>query len=297
MGQTKLEFSKGVATTTELTITYAPSSDVPVEASLSLGKHTFVSPILRVALRACEAGEELALGGAACSACPAGSYGFDPALPCASCPDYATCAGGLSVVLDKGYWRSAYDSVNIRKCPWEAYCNAASTQLFGNGTGRHPGVQCDKAHAGPLCALCDRGYKLSTSDGDCVKCSGGGSQARTTSRLYGLACGVVLVALLVAFTRRFAKPCYEAGAEVATTLSFYFDEIRAVFKILLVFYQIIGNVPRCFPRLDLPNVFEDFSLRLSFLDFDLASRAARESFSKPRRVERCPSPYPSSGKE
>ena len=59
VGQTKLEFSKGVATTTELTITYAPSSDVPVEASLSLGKHTFASPILRVALRACEAGEEL----------------------------------------------------------------------------------------------------------------------------------------------------------------------------------------------------------------------------------------------
>ena len=99
VGQTKLEFSKGVATTTALTITYAPSSDVPVEASLSLGGNTFVSPILRVALRACEAGEELALGGTACSVCPAGSYGFDPALPCASCPDYATCAGGLSVVL------------------------------------------------------------------------------------------------------------------------------------------------------------------------------------------------------
>ena len=81
-----------------------------------------------------------------------------------------------SVENDDGYWRSAFDSENLRRCRYQKFCKATALWVDLDEP-RDPDAQCRKRHSGPLCSLCEksnltRRLELDPSDGKCRECGG-----------------------------------------------------------------------------------------------------------------------------
>ena len=167
-GVQKLEFRAGVATSTSFAVLAAPGTAIPFTATLTVGDDV-LSDRFVLAMRACQPGETTeALW---CDSCERGTYSVDPSVPCAPCPDDAICRGGASVVPVRGYWRSAYDSVNIRKCPRVEACASGVDLLDASFGAAGPDAQCVQNHRGPLCMLCERGYTLESGKHRCLRCT------------------------------------------------------------------------------------------------------------------------------
>ena len=207
-----------------------------------------------------------------CTPCGSGTWSVDPsATSCAACPDEATCAGGSAILLDDGYWRSAYDSDRVRRCKYAAFCEGGAN--FWPNVSRAPltsnAAICSEHHEGPLCALCNGGYKLDSRTGVCVSCgesSGAG--------FYAFCVVVALLGVLGVYAYRVAKDSVETLAAILSYLHRYFDDLRADAKILLVFYQIVGSIPVGFPNLPLPRSLENFYHAVSVFDLDLVALLA-----------------------
>jgi len=117
---------------------------------------------LRLTFRPCLIGEYLQ--NSECHECPAGTYSFDPTVPCAQCPSHATCYGNHTMVPDSGYWRSDPYSPTIFECPYAAACTGSSPPPNLALTGN-----CDSGYDGNLCATCIAGYSK-TGKNYCLPC-------------------------------------------------------------------------------------------------------------------------------
>ncbi|KAJ8599582.1 hypothetical protein CTAYLR_004685 [Chrysophaeum taylorii] len=132
-----------------------------------------------------------------CDACDSGKYSFETSEECKDCPSHAQCPhkghqghnAGYSVNVRKGYWRDSATSTNVRLCVYQSYCDSPRATLvetkrdsdnsnlsvvFSDGSGggtSSADEQCTHHHKGPLCALCEHGFGIQSTTGECVKCS------------------------------------------------------------------------------------------------------------------------------
>ena len=121
---------------------------------------------------------------ASCTLCPANSKTFasgsasvdscfceaqyydaivGPGVECAVCPPGSACAAGNAtkdrLPLEPGQWRTGANSVVVETCPVEESCLG----------GEDPASYCKEGSGGPLCMVCDAGFRQTSMDG-CVRC-------------------------------------------------------------------------------------------------------------------------------
>lgn len=268
-------FVNGIARFENLVISALPQSRVALKVSTTLDSLRAKEVDLSVTLRACEPGEE-SVGDErqqTCEECAPGTYSFEPGATCQSCVDHATCLGGTSLEPDRGYWRSWRGSRNVRRCPYERYCNRPPVDLW------HPpnatvDSQCSGHHEGPLCAICENGYRLDPVKGKCYPCRSAAKRA-VTIVLIALAAifllyifiTVIAVTLGSKSTRALIARCTD-GLYVRAFVDDHWAKIQSIFKVWLVFTQITAGLSLAFPAVVLPPVVLNYQRRLSVLSLD-----------------------------
>ena len=272
-GDTKADFAAGLATFEDLAIYCAPGAEVRLRASLSTDCCGDFEAETVVGLRNCVAGEYLyedSAGKVSCQACPAGSVSYEPAASCARCPDNAACAGGHGLVPDRGYWRGAGDSLNVLKCASDDFC-AADVDLWDFApleTARSPSPQCAHRHAGPRCALCERGTYLEEASLKCRACASDASIDDTSYALAGVALGIVFLALvLYGLWRRYGHVVVDSETFAALNEK-WLPLLVPKLKIAVVTFQIVGSFSEAFASVTYPRSFGEFARSLDVLGFD-----------------------------
>ena len=266
LGSNRLDFDRGVAATTDLAAAARPGATVAVAAFVAIDDDVFEASV-DVPLRACVPGEYDDASANACVACPAGTYSFATTEPCRGCPDHATCDGGASMAADDGWWRSAYDSDEVRKCRFEDACDGHVDLWADVDAPLGADAQCAGDHTGPMCALCAGDRQLDASTGHCVPCR----RAEGAQGLVAIAVAVVAVAAMLLGLRAFARRSYDAVLEAGDRALVRFNDAKAILKILVVFYQIVGGAPRSFPTVDFPRALAGLADAVRFLDFDVTA--------------------------
>ena len=133
------------------------------------------------------------------------NYYLPPKSDCLVCPDNANCAT-LGVALGtlrsaEGAWRNSISSTEFYECDNELYCIGGAIE---NKT------QCLEYHTGPLCEVCETGYKKQGEDTTCQVCAGsGGSSISLLMALF--ACFMYTVILL--FLLEISCPCHRKKIE------------------------------------------------------------------------------------
>ena len=286
-GGTVVPFIDGFANFTELRVTSTPGSSITVVVSTSLDSLELDAAEVTTVITSkdCASGEEKTT--TQCIPCPESEFSFYPDEACRDCPTNAECRSGLnSVIPDRGYWKSAWDSTKIRRCPHHRSCNKGShtTDLIEPGatnassTYLHPDAQCASHHHGPLCAVCKTSYVLSS--GECRKCK------RSHRRGLEIALGVILgvSALAVLATRCCCRDkalnaavwdwCYAMGAPMVR----YETPIQESFKLLVVFYDITSKLSQYYPSVRVPSSLEKYQLITAIFGLDIAAYLRRACF-------------------
>ena len=184
-GSTKAQAVQGVYALRDFTATCPPGSKQRVQvtsSAISLLSRSSNIPIpsvaVLIAFRMCKAGESFFDSG--CLLCPAGTYSFDPQLPCKLCPDTAICYGNVTMVPRRGYWRPNASTDQFIKCLREEACVGSSAEAISLAG------ECGKGHSGNLCQNCIWGFSHSQAY-SCAKCPPIPSNLAL--------CGVVILAL------------------------------------------------------------------------------------------------------
>ena len=121
-----------------------------------------------VSCSACQDGAEPSLDRTAC-VCSVQRYSANGSAEseCRECPEHAICDHTNVTLhalrLQKGYWRHAPDSLEIRRCPEPDAC------VGGAIVNATTDSMCRQGHTGPLCAVCVAGY-AKTREGLCAQC-------------------------------------------------------------------------------------------------------------------------------
>ena len=116
-------------------------------------------------------------------------------------------------------------------------------------------------YTGPLCRACAADH-VPFGD-DCQECLGGADPMAVLGVLLG-GCGIVFLAMLAALVR--TKPTAdnpEAGPDTDTT-----GHVLGQIKILISMVQILTSFATAYDGVPWPAHFKDFSLGLSFVNFD-----------------------------
>lgn len=103
-----------------------------------------------------------------CKVCNWGTYSFEKSSnTCSLCMKNAECQGGLSIVVDEGFWRASNTSENIYQCLSRSSCHGGYVE-----NSLIP-VECKEGYTGPLCQVCtfyeEEKYMWQGPDG-CAKC-------------------------------------------------------------------------------------------------------------------------------
>lgn len=184
-GSTKAQAVQGVYALRDFTPTCPPGSEHGFQVtssaiSLLSGSSSVSIPsvMVLISFRLCESGETFF--NSECLLCPAGTYSFDPELPCKLCPDTAICYGNVTMVPRRGYWRpNAYTDQFIKCLRAEACVGSSAVTVSLTG-------ECGKGYSGNLCQNCIWGYSHSQAY-SCAKCPPIPSNLAL--------CGVVILAL------------------------------------------------------------------------------------------------------
>lgn len=271
-------FVNGVAIFENMIISALPQTTVALTVSTTLDTLRTDEVDASVTLRACEPGEE-SVGDErqqTCVECAPGSYSFEAGNACKSCVSHANCLGGTSLEPDRGYWRSWRGSRNVRRCPFERYCNRPPVDLW-----RPPNTtvdsQCSGHHEGPLCAICENGYQLDPVKGKCFQCRRAEKRAVTIVLItlaalfiFYIFSAVIAVTLSSKSTRAIFARCTDA-LYVRTFVDDHWSKIQSIFKVWLVFTQITASLSLAFPAVVLPPVVLNYQRRLTVLSLDLIS--------------------------
>lgn len=160
-GATSLVTQNGIANFSGIIIQTVPGKAANIEAySHSIAQlfpnSTGAQIFFTYETRICEPGEVTTASG--CFLCPKYTFSFDPTdTLCSSCPGYASCPGGKTVVLDSGYWRKSDLSKEVIQCPIPEACAGGANS------------SCAQGYEGTACAHCSSNYY---SDGltHCTEC-------------------------------------------------------------------------------------------------------------------------------
>ena len=124
-----------------------------------------ITVTVNLTFRQCTVGEYYNAGD--CLMCPAGSYSVKDnkdltVTECEECPDNAEQCFGADMDLKEGYWRISAGASTILTC-----ILPAAGCLGGWETGD---ASCATGYEGPLCAVCENGFFLTTSSYTCESC-------------------------------------------------------------------------------------------------------------------------------
>ena len=154
-----------------------------------------------------------------------------------------------SLVLERGYWRSATSSLDIRQCRVEIACEG------GSGTGRANGTRyCRDGHHGPYCDVCDDNFSRDAF-GLCQSCEASiRDKVLTIGTLLFLL--VVLVVIMIWLRKRNASRAKMGdGGDKNNSGERKMSPVKRLkngFKILIAAWQIISCLPTVVPAFELP---------------------------------------------
>jgi hypothetical protein len=126
IGTTSLVAKGGVANFSSIILQAIPGRTVPIQVQSKSINQTFPkSPealySFKYVTRLCVPGEVTTAVG--CYLCPKNTFSVDPNdTECKECPGYASCPGGMALVLDPGYWRESDLSSEVFECPIVKAC-------------------------------------------------------------------------------------------------------------------------------------------------------------------------------
>ena len=194
-----------------------------------------------------------------CKVCPAGS----------ACPNVGTTLA--SITMKRGYYRVSNTSIDLRECPDSSGDSSGCTGGVGLGEG-----PCKPLLHGPYCQLCtttDNTHYYSSSESDCLKCSGDAFTG------VGLAVVIVLVGLLLVghFIKFRPDLKYERFTQLRRRLHIISMQIslRAKLKQCLSFYQVATRIADVYvvamptAAAQLLNSFEVFNINIAGIGLPL----------------------------
>ena len=188
-------------------------------------------------------------------------------VECVECPRGTACSGNATLErlpIEPGKWRTGPDSVVIETCAVEKSCVG----------GEDPAAYCLEGHKGPLCMVCESGYRLSSTNG-CVACEGGslGATEIVSAAVVGgllLACvcaccrrarqGGRLTRMTGAKERRYREPSKDSTQRII-------DKLLTKFKIVAAHQQVLQALSNVY-RIDWPPAFKRLLSYLQVFNFD-----------------------------
>jgi len=199
---------------------------------------------------------------------------------CKVCPEGALCSHPAneleSLLLDKGWWRSASNSNKTVECYTKDACEQSQRELYSNnntaGALFNYSSQCAEGHFGPICGRCENFYTMSVI-GKCEHCND------EVVVPYQMMIFIFLVTLLIsvfvykALQRSKARKQLEAeeaknrGSEESTSTKIvrmrrdkkhWTHKMKTKFKIFTSFFQIVSQFENIL-QIRLPDVFENFA--------------------------------------
>ena len=199
------------------------------------------------------------LGAVECKVCPAGS----------SCPNVGTTLA--SITMTHGYYRVSNTSIDLRECPDSSGDSSGCTGGVGSGEG-----PCKLLLHGPYCQLCtitDNTHYYSSSESDCLECSGDAFGS------VSLAIGIVLAGLLLVgcFIKFRPDRKYERCVQLRRRLHIILVQLsgRAKLKQCLSFYQVATRIADVYvvtmpnAATQLLNCFEVFNINIAGIGLPL----------------------------
>ena len=214
---------------------------------------------------------------AACK-CNPGYYDSEPesaAVECKVCPAGSSCPNAgttlASITMTHGYYRVSNTSIDLRECPDSSDDSSGCTGGVGSGEG-----PCKLLLHGPYCQLCtitDNTHYYSSSESDCVECSG------DAFRSVGLAIGIVLAGFLLVgcFIKFRPDRKYERFVQLRQRLNIILMQLsgRAKLKQCLGFYQVTTRIADVYvvtmpnAATQLLNCFEVFNINIAGIGLPL----------------------------
>ena len=194
-----------------------------------------------------------------CMLCPAGS----------SCPNAGTTL--TSITMRRGYYRVSNTSIDLRECPDSSGDSSGCTGGVGPGEG-----PCKPLLHGPYCQLCtttDSTHYYSSSESDCLECSGDAFGS------VSLVVGIVLAGLLLVgvFIKYRPDRKYERFVQLCRRLRIISVQISlsAKLKQCLSFYQVATRIADVYvvtmpnAATQLLNCFEVFNINIAGIGLPL----------------------------
>ena len=121
-------------------------------------------------------------------------YFLPPNSECKVCPDNGNCATigvTLNTILSaEGAWRNSIGTTDFYNCDNEIYC------IGGSALNK---TQCLESHKGPLCEVCEDGYKKQGENVTCQICEGSSDSSGITGLMLTFAFVMYVIILLFLF--------------------------------------------------------------------------------------------------
>ena len=180
---------------------------------------------------------------------------------CARCEGHATCGAGTTMAtldVEEGYWRNGATSTTIRQCIFgEIECRG----------GSNIAAQCADHHDGPLCANCEAGYNLNKLDRSCVRCD---AAAKSEGRVFIVigTIGVALVMTVVAVVWNLEE--FQDIRSLFQGIAFLGARFRDLFKIVLVYLQIVSAYLQGLLDVQWPPIYVSFAVNMDIVNLNIA---------------------------
>ena len=139
----------------------------------------------------------------------------------------------LLLKIEKGYWRTGADSLNILACQNEEHCLG----------GTDPNNYCAEGYGGPLCSVCMDGYSaVGAGEGlSCSKCEG----SATATVVVGITVLLLLFSLIVRFILKKDKT-ESRLSRASKKLENKLGRAEPVIKIVFAYFQVVGSLDLIF---------------------------------------------------
>jgi len=191
----------------------------------------------------CRSPQYSTLGSTHCNICEEKYYlGNKGCLPC---PENSECPVGTSlhsIVINDGYWRSSYKSLEILKCSasildWSACVGGANHTQY-----------CQPNSQGPYCSICELNYHKSSGAEPCEYCRP--KQYMVDAKMFVLYTAFLLVVAGVLWTAKKQYTRYKTDEEVARRYiqmkqkyERLYTKLKNKLKITVTFVQIASSLP------------------------------------------------------
>lgn len=135
--------------------------------------------------------------------------------------------------IEKGYWRTSADSLNILACQNKEHCLG----------GTDPNNYCAEGYGGPLCSVCMDGYSaVGAGEGlSCSKCEG----SATATVVVGITVLLLLFSLIVRFILKKDKT-ESRLSRASKKLENKLGRAEPVIKIVFAYFQVVGSLDLIF---------------------------------------------------